>query len=160
MEIPFSAANWTYAVHETTKSGKHAPKSSTTQALLQRTSCFITPSKIRTLPELHRAMHTRLDNPSIHMPDESPEITVLEMSHIKATLPASITEIENKITRRCASPVIRCGHISRASRFTSTRKTNTQALNYGNNFMCHYLSTHHLFFLSLQTPPLYVTLFL
>ena len=33
------------------------------------TSCFITSNKIRTLPELHRVMHTRLDNPSIYMPD-------------------------------------------------------------------------------------------
>jgi hypothetical protein len=71
------------------------------------------------------------------------------MPHIKAALPASITEIDNKITRWRASPVIRCGHIiSRMSRFTSTRKTNTLAPNHGNNFMYHYLSPDHLFFLS------------
>jgi hypothetical protein len=40
-------------------------------------------------------MHARLDNPSIYMPDQSPGITVLEMPHIKAALPASITEIDN-----------------------------------------------------------------
>jgi hypothetical protein len=38
-------------------------------------------------------MHTRIDNPSIYIPDQSPGLTVLEMSHIKAALPASITEI-------------------------------------------------------------------
>ena len=59
------------------------------------TSCFITSSKVRTLPELHRVMHTRLDNPSIYMPDQSPELTASEMPHIKAALPASITEIDN-----------------------------------------------------------------
>jgi len=40
-------------------------------------------------------MHTRLDNPSIYMPDQSPELTALEMPHIKAALPASIAEIHN-----------------------------------------------------------------
>jgi len=40
-------------------------------------------------------MHTRLDNPSIYMPDQSPELTASEMPHIKAALPASITEIDN-----------------------------------------------------------------
>jgi hypothetical protein len=33
------------------------------------------------------------------MLDQSPELTALEMPHIKAALPASITEIDNKITR-------------------------------------------------------------
>jgi len=59
------------------------------------TSCFITSSKVRTLPELHRLMHTRLDNPSIFMPDQSPELTAFEMPNVKAALPASITEIDN-----------------------------------------------------------------
>jgi heme/copper-type cytochrome/quinol oxidase subunit 4 len=59
------------------------------------TSCFIMSSKVRTLPELHRVMHTVLDNPSIYMPDQSPELTASEVPHIKAALPASITEIDN-----------------------------------------------------------------
>jgi len=40
-------------------------------------------------------MHTRLDNPSFYMPDQSPELTASEMPHIKAALPANITEIDN-----------------------------------------------------------------
>ena len=40
-------------------------------------------------------MHTRLDSPSIYMSDQYPELTALEMPHIKAALPASITEIGN-----------------------------------------------------------------
>jgi len=40
-------------------------------------------------------MHTRLHNPSIYMLDQSPELTAFEMPHIKAALPASITEIDN-----------------------------------------------------------------
>ena len=40
-------------------------------------------------------MHTRLDSPSIYMPDQSPELTAFEMPHIKAALPTSITEIDN-----------------------------------------------------------------
>jgi len=38
---------------------------------------------------------TRLGNPSIYMPDQSSELTALEMPHIKSLLPASITEIDN-----------------------------------------------------------------
>jgi len=40
-------------------------------------------------------MHTRLESPSIYMPDPSPELTASEKPHIKAALPASITEIDN-----------------------------------------------------------------
>jgi hypothetical protein len=89
----------TYAVHETTKSGKHALKTYTTQAL------FTTPRHVSSRParsEHYRnytASCTRLDNPSIYMPDQSPGITVLEMPHIKAALPASITEIDNILSR-------------------------------------------------------------
>jgi len=48
-------------------------------------------------------MHTRLDNPSIYVPDQSPELTALEMPHIKSALPANITEIHN-ITSRVDAP--------------------------------------------------------
>ena len=40
-------------------------------------------------------MHTRLDNPSTYMPDQSSELKALEMPHIKAALLASITKIDN-----------------------------------------------------------------
>jgi hypothetical protein len=114
------------------------------------TSCFITSSNIRTLPELHRVMHTRLDNPSIYMPHESPEISPWNATHKSCTTGVHHWNRLHKITRRCASPVVWYKHITlRASRYTSTINTNILALNYGNNFMYHYLSPDRLFFLSL-----------
>jgi hypothetical protein len=83
------------------------------------------------------------------MPDQSPELTASEMPHIKAALPASITEIDN-IKSRVDAPrqSLDVDTIARASRFTSAGKANTLALNYDNNFMYRYLSPDYLFFLS------------
>jgi hypothetical protein len=50
------------------------------------------------------------------MSDQTQETTALEMPHIKAALTAGITEIDNVTTFLCASPLIRCDIISRASR--------------------------------------------
>jgi len=93
-------------------------------------------------------MYTRLDNQSIYMPDQSPELTAFEMPHIKAVLAESVTDIDN-IKSRVDAPrkSLDVDTVARASRLTPTRKANTLALNYDNNFMYRYHSPDYLFFL-------------
>jgi len=100
-------------------------------------------------------MHTGLGNPSIYMPDQSPELTASEIPHIKAALSASITEIDN-IKSRVDAPrqSLDVATLLHVSRYTSAGKANTLALNYDNNFMYNYLSPDYLFFLSFETAPL------
>jgi hypothetical protein len=94
------------------------------------------------------------------MPDPSPELTASEIPHIKATLPASITEIDS-IKSRVDAPrqSLDVDTLLHVRHVTLQHEKQTRWHLVMTNYVYNYLFPDHLFFLPFETAPHYVTLF-